>query len=224
MCAPMRYTTRHRSVKRIFSFSSGTLNRLGSRGAVMGGSARDGAARLLDLRAGRGRHRHALHAELALYVPHAEQLDGVVRPAHQPGAEQRLRRDLGALGKQAAQVVNGFVNPRFGMRRMRGIWPPSNPGRTLPPWRAVCPLPPRPAVLPIPEPGPRPLRMRARCDPGGLRRLDSVMCRSSGFAAFARGFAFGLALVFALAFAFGFAIAYSPAFAFAGVTSTRWRT
>src|SRR2546428_8934457 len=77
MCAPMRYTTRHRSVKRIFSFSSGTLNRLGSRGAVMGGSARDGAARLLDLRAGRGRHRHALHAELALYVPHAEQLDGV---------------------------------------------------------------------------------------------------------------------------------------------------
>jgi len=66
--------------------------------------------------------------------------------------------------------------------------------------------------------------MRARCDPGGLWRLDSVMCRSSGFAAFARGFAFGLALVFALAFAFGFAIAYSPAFAFAGVTSTRWRT
>src|SRR2546422_9787738 len=62
-------------LKRIFSFSSGTLNRLGSRGAVMGGSARDGAARLLDLRAGRGRHRHALHAELALYVPHAEQLE-----------------------------------------------------------------------------------------------------------------------------------------------------
>src|SRR5881396_1878132 len=64
--------------------------------------------------------------------------------------------------------------------------------------------------------------MRARCDPGGLWRLDSVMCRSSGFAAFARRFAFCLALVFALAF--GFAIAYSPAFAFAGVTSTRWRT
>src|SRR5216117_2302889 len=114
-----------------------------------------------------------------------------------------------------AACLNGFVKPRFGMRRTRGIWPPSNPGRTLPPWRAVCPLPPRPAVLPIPEPGPRPLRMRARCDPGGLWRLDSVMCRSSGFAAFARRFAFGLALVFALAF--GFAIAYSPAFAFAGV-------
>src|SRR5437867_3993863 len=101
MCAPMRYTTRHRSVKRIFSFSSGTLNRFGSRGAVIGSSTRDGAARLLDLRAGRGRHRHALHAELALHVPHAEQLDGAVGPAHQPGAEQRLRRDLDALGELA---------------------------------------------------------------------------------------------------------------------------
>src|SRR5439155_2187824 len=101
MCAPTRYTTRHRSVKRIFSFSSGTLNRLGSRGAVIGGSARDGAACLLDLRAGRGRHRHALHAELALHVSHAKQLDGAVRPAHQPGPEQRLRCDLDALGELA---------------------------------------------------------------------------------------------------------------------------
>src|SRR6266705_6510277 len=100
MWAPTRYTTRHRSVKRIFAFSSGTLNRLGSRGAVMR-SARDRAARLLDLRAGGGRHRHALHAELALDVPHAKQLDGAVRPAHQPGAEQRLRRDLDALGELA---------------------------------------------------------------------------------------------------------------------------
>src|SRR5437870_498969 len=64
--------------------------------------------------------------------------------------------------------------------------------------------------------------MRARCDPGGLRRLDSVMRGSSDFGAFARGFALGLARGFV--FAFGFAIAYSPAFAFAGVTSTRWRT
>jgi len=120
-----------------------------------------------------------------------------------------------------AGCLNGFVKPRFGMRRMSGICPPSNPGRTLPPWRAVWPLPPRPAVLPIPEPGPRPLRMRARCEPGGLRSVDSVMCGSSGLGAFARGFAFGLGLGFVFIFAFGFAIAYSPAFAFAGVTWTR---
>src|SRR5438445_12039913 len=104
MCASTRNTTRHRSVKRIFSFSSGTLNRLGSLGAVTG-SARDGAARLLDLRAGRGRHRHALHAELTLHVPHAKQLDRVVRPAHQPGTEQRLRCDLDAVG-ELAQVAD----------------------------------------------------------------------------------------------------------------------
>jgi hypothetical protein len=43
--------------------------------------------------------------------------------------------------------------------------------------------------------------MRARCEPGGLRRLDRVMCGSSGLDAFA----FGLVLVFG--FVFGFAIA-----------------
>ncbi len=66
--------------------------------------------------------------------------------------------------------------------------------------------------------------MRARWEPGGLRRVDSVMGGSSGRGAFARGFAFGLALGFVFAFAFGFAIVYSPAFAFADVTSTKWRT
>src|ERR1700682_2457821 len=34
------------------------------------------------------------------------------------------------------------------------------------PLRAVCPLPPRPPVLPIPEPMPRPMRMRFLRDPG----------------------------------------------------------
>src|SRR5690348_3410510 len=97
MWAPMRYTTRHRSVKRIFSFSSGTLKRLGRRGAVIG-SARDRAARLLDLGARRRGDGHALHAELSLHVAHAQQLDGPVGPPHQAGAEQRLRRHLHAFG------------------------------------------------------------------------------------------------------------------------------
>src|SRR5260370_10139099 len=100
MWAPMRYTTRHKSVKRIFSFSSGTLNRLGSRGAVIG-SARDCAAGLLDLGARGSRNRHALHAELALHVAHAQQLNRAVRPAHESGAEQCFRRDLDTLGVAA---------------------------------------------------------------------------------------------------------------------------
>src|SRR5881296_1197866 len=102
MCAPMRYTTRHKSVKRIFSFSSGTLNKLGRRGAVIG-SARDRSARLLDFRAGGGRHLHALHAELALHVAGAEQFDRVVRTTDQARSEQRLGRYLEALG-QLTQV------------------------------------------------------------------------------------------------------------------------
>src|SRR6185437_2512464 len=33
---------------------------------------------------------------------------------------------------------------------------------------------PRPAVLPMPDPGPRPLRMRARCEPRGACRSCSA--------------------------------------------------
>src|SRR5438105_5109042 len=103
-----------------------------------------------------------------------------------------------------AACLNGFVKPRLGMRRMSGICPPSNPGRTLPPWRAVWPLPPRPAVLPIPEPGPRPLRMRARCEPtGGFRSWSaSRVTRDSGLGVWD----FVLARGFRVAFAFGFGI------------------
>src|SRR6059036_1965391 len=96
MWAPMRYTSRHRSVKKIFSFSSGTLNRLGICGAVMG-SRRDRAARLLDLRAGGGGDRHAPDREAPRHLAHAQELDGTVRPAHQAGAEQRIGGHLDAF-------------------------------------------------------------------------------------------------------------------------------
>src|SRR5690348_17979169 len=38
--------------------------------------------------------------------------------------------------------------------------------------------------------------MRARCEPGGLRRVESVRCGSSGLAGLARGFALARVLVF----------------------------
>src|SRR6059036_1176883 len=64
-CAPMRYTARQRSVKRIFSFSSGTLKRFGICGAVTK-STLDRPAGLLDL-GPRGRGGgDALHDEFAL--------------------------------------------------------------------------------------------------------------------------------------------------------------
>jgi len=52
------------------------------------------------------------------------------------------------------------VKPRFGSRRCSGIWPPSKPTLWKPPERDFWPLLPRPAVLPCPEPGPRPTRLR----------------------------------------------------------------
>src|SRR5205823_4191930 len=52
----------------------------------------------------------------------------------------------------------GGVKPNFGSRRWSGLWPPSKPSKCMLPERAFCPLPPRPAVLPSPEPWPRPTR------------------------------------------------------------------
>src|SRR3954451_3079121 len=49
--------------------------------------------------------------------------------------------------------------PRFGSRMWSGIWPPSKPLIDTPE-RALAPFWPRPAVLPLPEPMPRPTRMR----------------------------------------------------------------
>src|SRR5215510_605473 len=58
-----------------------------------------------------------------------------------------------------------FLNPRLGRRRCNGIWPPSKP-LTATPVRAFWPLTPRPAVLPLPEPMPRPTRRRDLRAPG----------------------------------------------------------
>ncbi|BAF58518.1 hypothetical protein PTH_0339 [Pelotomaculum thermopropionicum SI] len=78
--------------------------------------------------------------------------------------------------------LNLLVNPRFGMRRCSGIWPPSKPGRTPPPERAFCPLWPRPAVLPMPEPIPWPLRVGFVLAPGAGFSSCSFTCpTSSGF-------------------------------------------
>src|SRR5262249_35244840 len=68
---------------------------------------------------------------------------------------------------------NGLWKPRFGTRRCSGIWPPSNPRLNLKPERDFAPLCPRPAVLPLPDPWPRPIRFFACFIPLGGRRLFS---------------------------------------------------
>src|SRR5262245_24003268 len=71
----------------------------------------------------------------------------------------------------------GELKPRLGRRRCNGIWPPSKPSLWKPPERAFWPLWPRPAVLPQPEPTPRPTRWRSFFEPGAglseLSRIDS---------------------------------------------------
>src|SRR6266851_3178901 len=51
-----------------------------------------------------------------------------------------------------------LVKPRLGMRRCKGIWPPSKPRIMREPLRERWPLWPRVDVLPMPEPMPRPTR------------------------------------------------------------------
>src|SRR5471030_1612257 len=65
---------------------------------------------------------------------------------------------------------NGLWNPRLGTRRCSGIWPPSKPRLKVKPDRDLAPLWPRPAVLPLPEPWPRPIRFLGCFMPFGGRR------------------------------------------------------
>src|SRR3954452_21680907 len=72
-----------------------------------------------------------------------------------------------------------FVKPRLGRRRCSGIWPPSKPLMRTPE-RAVWPLPPRPDVLPLPEPMPRPTRMRFLREPAlSASSLSFIVLSSS---------------------------------------------
>src|ERR1700741_5684010 len=70
-----------------------------------------------------------------------------------------------------------LVKPRFGMRRCSGICPPSNPRIMRDPGRERCPLCPRVEVFPIPEPIPRPTRLRFSVAFFGARRFDKFMAR-----------------------------------------------
>src|SRR5215204_6810487 len=72
-----------------------------------------------------------------------------------------------------------LLKPRFGTRRCSGIWPPSNPRLCLKPERDFAPLCPRPAVLPLPDPWPRPIRFFACLAPFGGRRLERFIIRVS---------------------------------------------
>ena len=59
-----------------------------------------------------------------------------------------------------------FVGPRsLRIRMCSGIWPPSKRTRDFEPEREPAPFWPRPDVLPVPEPSPRPMRLRVFLEP-----------------------------------------------------------
>mmetsp|Transcript_1851 Transcript_1851/g.5578 ORF Transcript_1851/g.5578 Transcript_1851/m.5578 type:complete len:220 (-) Transcript_1851:315-974(-) len=64
-----------------------------------------------------------------------------------------------------------FVKPRFGNVNRNGVCPPSKPNLGPPPERDFCPLCPRPAVFPLPDPMPLPFRFLYFLDPGTSRKL-----------------------------------------------------
>src|SRR5208282_4616273 len=72
-----------------------------------------------------------------------------------------------------------LVNPRLGMRRCNGIWPPSKPRIMREPLRERWPLWPRVDVLPMPEPMPRPTRLRFSDDFFGARIFDRFIRKLS---------------------------------------------
>ena len=121
-----------------------------------------------------------VHGQLDRQLAAAQHLDRVLQRAHDAGLLQQLRGDLGAgvEPRPGSRTFTGVVCVRngpigidflwFGPRSLpsrmySGICPPSKPGRML--WlpdRDFWPFWPRPAVLPLPEPWPRPTRLRSR--------------------------------------------------------------
>src|SRR5882672_9764624 len=76
----------------------------------------------------------------------------------------------------AAFVIVVARKPLLGKRRCNGICPPSKPTLWKPPARDFWPLWPRPAVLPRPEPPPRPTRRRFFFEPAaGLMLFSSIV-------------------------------------------------
>src|SRR5271166_4740740 len=79
--------------------------------------------------------------------------------------------------RKGSKGIDFFMcGPRsFRMRMWIGICPPSKRALRLEPDRAPAPFWPRPAVLPVPDPSPRPTRLRGRRLPGAGARLCSPM-------------------------------------------------
>ena len=87
-----------------------------------------------------------------------------------PCCRRRSASQIADVDDGERLLPGGVAEAALGKRRNSGIWPPSNsPLGSRAPALAYWPLWPRPAVLPCPEPMPRPTRRFSfrLCDAGG---------------------------------------------------------
>ncbi len=113
------------------------------------------------------------NVNLAFRSPSDSNANAILGAADNAGRVQRLGvnrllgielagidRSLDAAERHDVEfLAKILLKPRFGSRMWSGIWPPSKPLMATPE-RDFWPLTPRPAVLPVPEPMPRPTRLR----------------------------------------------------------------
>src|SRR5208283_5390541 len=114
-----------------------------------------------------------LTGSLALITPALRSTSGVMVVSPKAARRSRLTM-LYSLRKM-------LVKPRLGMRRCSGIWPPSKPRIMREPVRERCPLCPRVEVLPMPDPMPRPTRLRFVVAFFGARMFDKFISKLSAF-------------------------------------------
>src|SRR5579863_7186595 len=111
---------------------------------------------------------------LALITPALRSTSGVIGSACRSAPSAASRSRLTMLNS----LRKILVKPRFGMRRCSGIWPPSKPRIMRAPLRDHWPLCPRVEVLPMPEPMPRPTRLRFSDAFFGARMLERFIAFS----------------------------------------------
>src|SRR3954454_20793338 len=109
--------------------------------------------------------------------PFSRRLSGVTSA---PLSKRSSRSDRFTGCVRVRNFSNGIDFFMCGPRSLRirmwiGFWPPSKFMRVLLPEREPAPFWPRPAVLPTPEPSPRPTRLRGLREPGaGLRECSPM--------------------------------------------------
>src|SRR5687768_1836554 len=183
MKLPIRYTASSPKVKSTRFLSSGTANRFliafldyASTSAVPPAALIFSSALPLNL--------CARTVSFLLMSPRASTLTFLRAPPMRPRSSSSSGVTSDPVSNTSAIVSrfttaysmrNGLWNPRFGMRRCSGIWPPSNPRLCVKPERDFAPLWPRPAVLPLPEPCPRPTRFFECFAPlGGFKPVSDI--------------------------------------------------